>query len=197
MNNDYIKKIKEALETLDSSPLFSDKEVNLVHACTEYLNSKGLKVIGKDNPKHEKINSIDKLINFYYELVEFKLKHERLDINLIRNNVHQDRKIASLFVKSRMEDCGIDEATALAQCAEIIKTVISNIDQFNFKVHISFSIFGQKRFGWVSEKAIDIINNRGRFYRNIEMDEQKVRFYTELMEKEYAKSSRGFLDEEV
>lgn len=102
------------------------------------------------------------LIDFFYTFCGLKLvTEEPHNIKIFIADRNLDRKIAENFVKSRMEASRCDKESALQECADIVLTVLDNIHLFNFTVPLSFYIFDQKDFYWVTKKAIDIVNLQG------------------------------------
>lgn len=152
-----VKAIVEALKVHNSGALFGDKYEQLDKACVTYLKARGGDAILPDKQKF-KIYNIDTLIEFFYLLCMKRLRKQ--GISFYKNNIKIDRRTASLFVKSLMETYGFSKEVAIQKAAEIIETVFLNIEDFKFKTSLSFSIFGQKNFSWVTEKAQLLISLR-------------------------------------
>ena len=152
--NDYIVNIRGAVSESDQTNLYSKGETpQLVMACIEYLKFKGYKVI--QLPKGiDTVKSLDDLISFFYSILGRKHPGYVSDYR----NIAENRAIAKRFVEARSKTSGISKKEALNECAEIIRTVFNNEYEFNFKHKITFRIFGQDKFGWVTDKAIQIIN---------------------------------------
>lgn len=152
----YINAIKEAVSEADQTVLFGNQDsTKLVEACIDYLKFSGYKVTKPAKCVYA-INSIDELISFFYILVD--VKHPEY-VNAHRN-VAENRAIAKRFVQSRMEASNINKKEAFNECAEIIDTVFKYEAEFKFKYDISFRLFGQNKLGWVTDKAIQIINQK-------------------------------------
>lgn len=165
--NDYIVNIRSAVSESDQTNLFAEgKTTQLVKACIEYLKFSGYKVI--QLPKYiYTVKSLDDLISFFYSMLELKHPGHVSDYR----NIAENRAIAKRFVEARSKASGVSKKEALNECAEIIRTVFNHEYDFNFKHKMTFRLFGQDKFGWVTDKAIQIIN------KNLEVG------YEELAEK--------------
>lgn len=165
--NDYIVNIRSAVSESDQTNLFAEgKTTQLVKACIEYLKFSGYKVIRL--PKYiYTVKSLDDLISFFYSMLELKYPGHVSDYR----NIAENRAIAKRFVEARSKASGVSKKEALNECAEIIRTVFNHEYGFNFKHKMTFRLFGQDKFGWVTDKAIQIIN------KNLEVG------YEELAEK--------------
>lgn len=125
-----------------------EREAKKIEKYKEFLIEKGFRV--EDPPKALKFNitRLDELINFFYSRMSLnnpKLKH-------VKRNLGRDRKIASAFVKSRMEK-GINRQRAYSEAAELIDILFKHEDRFKFKYPVeSIGILGQKNLRWVTEK---------------------------------------------
>jgi len=125
-----------------------EREAKKIEKYKEFLIKKGFRV--KNPPKALKFNikTLDELINFFYS--RMSLKHP--DLKLVKRNFGRDRKIASAFVKSRMEK-GINRQRAYSESAELIEILFREEERFKFKYPVkSIGILGQKNLRWVTEK---------------------------------------------
>ena len=68
-----------------------------------------------------------------------------------------NEKHMSLFIKSRQEVNGCSKKVALKECCAIIYTIFTNLKQFNLKNTPQPYMLGQKKCGWITQKALDII----------------------------------------
>lgn len=154
LENKYIVNIGKAISESDQNNLYSNGETTqLVMACIEYLKFKGYKVI--QLPKGiDTVKSLDDLISFFYSILERKYPGYVSDYR----NIAENRAIAKRFVEARRKVSGFSKKEALNECAEIIRTVFNHEHEFNFKYKMTFRLFGQDKFGWVTDKAIQIIN---------------------------------------
>jgi len=152
-----VEKISEAINERNQGALFDSVPDNaaLNSACKDYLCYIGFKVIDPDIPKFH-IEKLDDLIFLFYGLCDSN--HPEL-INSYRN-LGRDRKIMSLFIKARADASGYGISAAMNECATIIETVFEHEKEFNFTVPVSIGFFGQKKFGWVTDKAIQILNKK-------------------------------------
>jgi len=183
-----LEEISEALKDLEQGALFTsveEKHKVLSQACVKYLRYKGFKVVEPDKPTHTNISKLDDLIFHFYGLSD--RLHPELKTSY--RNLAQHRKLASALVKSRMDACGYGFKAALQECAEIIDTIFNHEAEFNFTVPISFGILGQKNCGWITDKAIQIINKN-----KLKTAEERRKKYIEDLEKVYDAEPDGFGD---
>lgn len=174
------------LET-QQSQLFAGDDTSfeaLANACVDYLRYNGFKVVSPNKWRHN-INKLDDLWRFFYTFSD--RKHPEL-INAYRN-LQKDRAIASKFVKSRMEATGFSKENAMNECAEIIETIFEHEAGFKFKIPISFGLLGQNNCGWITDKAIQIMNKK----RLQEKEERRIERIKKMDEK-YESESEGFGD---
>lgn len=152
----YLDKIKEALASAQQLAVLGDPEEALRKACSEYLRSKGYKVVAPDYRIYAK--TPEDLVTYFYD--KYSTVYNISGASPVyRNNIKRDLSTAKKFIASRMEASGVDRATAIRECADIITAVIEHHKEFGFKYALSFSIFGQDKLAWVTQKAVDIINN--------------------------------------
>jgi len=74
------------------------------------------------------------------------------------DNIKNEFRLLRLFVESR-EEKGLNKFNAIQQCVAIIDTIFDYEEEFNFKTPIDIRVIGQAKAGWITEKAIQIINN--------------------------------------
>lgn len=74
------------------------------------------------------------------------------------DNIKNEYRLVRLFVESR-EEKGLNKFNAIQQCVAIIDTIFDHEKEFNFKNPIDIRVIGQAKSGWITEKAIQIINN--------------------------------------
>lgn len=163
MEKDLLNKLKTAVAAIGQSSLFNDPLSELESACEDFLTYRGYRVVKSQKYVHTKVDNTKGLVELFYSLLDKKLDGMNY-FDSYRNSLAQDLATAKRFVESRMEANGVGRDVALKECANIIQTVFRNYDEFKFKYSISFSIFGQKKMGWVTEKALQILN------RSIEED---------------------------
>jgi hypothetical protein len=167
MSKQLIDDILKAINSFNQNNIFSSvcTDHAIEEACCSYLRFKGYSIF---NPKKfsRKINGLDDLISYFYLLLNRRSKNGFMtSYNIIR-----DRVIAKRFLESRMMVSGYSKEYALNECGEIIKTVFENEKEFNFKYELTFSIFGQGKLKWVTDKAISIMNDKLKERYDIESD---------------------------
>ena len=133
--------------------LIGNSDDNLVSACKEFLKYKGYKIV---NPitNVSNISTNQNLVDLFYDLKKYNhpeepssYKNRKLDLRSIR-----------LFVEARMEASNVIKEEALKECALIIRTLFTHEKEFKFKYPITIFSLGQKKSGWITEKALSIMN---------------------------------------
>jgi len=75
------------------------------------------------------------------------------------DNVQRDMRIAKDFIESRMADNSIGKTIALQESVDIIDMIFDYEDEFSFKYPmVNIGILGQGKIGWITQKAIEILN---------------------------------------
>lgn len=184
---DILDRISCALKELDQETIFAspaEKHKTLSEACKKYLRYQGFKVIAPEKSAYN-IKKLDDLIHLFYSFSD--RSHPELMSSY--RSFDRDRKIASGMVKARMEANGYGMPVAMNECAEIIETVFNHESEFNFKIPISFGILGQKNCGWITDKAIQIINRK-----RIKADKERRKKCIAELDKRYDAEPDGFGD---
>lgn len=75
------------------------------------------------------------------------------------SNIKNELRLIRLFVESR-EKTGLNRFNALQQCVAIINAIFDHEEEFNFKNPIDMRVIGQAKAGWITEKALQIVNNK-------------------------------------
>jgi hypothetical protein len=75
-----------------------------------------------------------------------------------------------LFVESR-EKTGLNRYNAIQECVEIIDTIFNHVDKFKFNKPIDLRVLGQGKAGWITHKAILIMNDERQKRRENEIKE--------------------------
>ncbi|RLG43554.1 MAG: hypothetical protein DRN81_06315 [Thermoproteota archaeon] len=152
----FLGGMQKLIAASQQADLFGNKEMfteKSVTICVEFLKGLGYS-IRPPMAYPFKINKLDELIAMFY-----MLEKDIYDAHLLPySNVKRDRAIAKSFVERRMKDDGISKSTAMQQCALIIRTVFRHPEIFKFETPPTFGVFGQGDMGWVTERAIQIIN---------------------------------------
>jgi len=155
----------------------------LEDACVEFLKYKGYKIV-KPLSRFD-VKRLDDLIYLFYAYSD--LKHPEL-INNYRN-LSRDRALAKYFVTAREEASNMCRKAAMDECAEIIATIFEHEVEFNFKIPLTFSVLGQKNCGWITEKAIQIMNKK-----RMNKDEERREALIASLDKKYDAEPGGFED---
>lgn len=147
---DLKSKIHDSLQ----ATILEDDQLKLEASCKELLIYLGYRVIDKQATK-TRLNSAKDLVALFYSFLNYY--HPEWITN--QNENKHDLGLASKFINSRIKT-GINKKLALQQCSDIMEVVFKNEATFNFKLPITFSVFGQDAFGWVTDTALQIINNK-------------------------------------
>lgn len=165
----FISEIKEGIATYFTVDVFSgnsDKE--LVKACKEFLKHKGYKIVDPISDKTD-ISSIKDLVDLFYNLKAYNYPEE---YNAHKNMV-LDLRSVRFFVEARMAAENIIKEQALKECALIIRTLFTHEKEFKFKYPITLFSLGQKKSGWITEKALEIMNKSS--YNRKEREAEELR----------------------
>lgn len=165
--NDILDDLEAVLVAAKQTTITGPNFDPIDNLCIEFLRERGYSVI---KPTHYplKVTKLDDIINLFYLLFN---KHYPT-FAAPYNSEARDRKIAKLFIESRMKADGISRTKALEQCAAIIETVFKNKDSFNFDPYPTFGVFGQQKLGWITEKALGFVNKDLEKFKEIETDKK-------------------------
>ena len=156
--DEFLGKMQKLIVDAEQGQLFGGKDefaTSAAKTCVEYLKGQGYSV----SPPHKyplEIKKLDELIAMFYGFIRNNYPRQMWSYP----NGKKDRPIAKAFIERRMTDDGIDRKTALNQCGLIVRTVLSHPDIFKFEAAPSFGIFGQAKLGWITERALQIINDQ-------------------------------------
>lgn len=167
MEKHYVAIKKGLAETEQTSIFTAGPDDELTKACVAFLKEKGYGIRQPVECAVKDVDTIDKLIGYFYN----RLRNERREYKSVYIHEARDRTIAKRFIMKQMELSGLNEKTAIKECAEIVKTVLDHYDEFHFKFQINFSVFGNDKLGWVTDRAVEIINKKYKAKR--ESDYQK------------------------
>ena len=149
-----LKKALLALEEADNPLLPESAKFNAVLVqCTKLLKSEGYPVLKKVRSSGE-IKNIKDLVEYYYaQLVN------RTNITPYRND-KTDLSIAKRLVKQVQFSTGYTDEAALSKCIEIVRGIFTYSSELNLKPEtmVSFSIFGQDKLAWITQRIIELIN---------------------------------------
>lgn len=85
------------------------------------------------------------------------------------DNIKSDFRLIRLFVESR-EKKGLNRFNAIQQCVAIIDIIFNYEEEFCFKEPISIGVLGQAKSGWITEKALYILNTNLRKEEELEIE---------------------------
>ena len=74
-------------------------------------------------------------------------------------NWQQEMRMTRLFVEA-IELRGLNRSNAIQRGIEIIDTIFNHEEEFRFKNPISIKVLGQGKAGWITGKAIEILNQK-------------------------------------
>ena len=191
MNEDLVNEIKKYVNNLDQIQLVAHNSGDLVQACKNFLVDLGYRII--DPHKYRfKATKIDDLFNLFYELL--KRNHPEQSVYM---NLNKDRAIAKRFLNARMKASDLNKKQALSECAEIILTVFEYESEFKFNLPMTFEMFGQENCGWITSKAVNLINKKRKKLKEAEDEEARDKC-VEMYIKKHGRDSLGYdLDEIV
>lgn len=185
-----IDKLHQEISSLDDGDVFKSKSVvfeDIISVCVDIVKEAGYKVVKKPEDDYDHVDGPIGLLNFFNGLLQYK----HPDFMVSNSNMKKNRSIIRSFINSRKEASNINEKEAIKECAEIIYTIFQHEDEFNFENPINIGLLGQANLGWVTERALSIINTK------VMKEEEKKRdkliaSFEEIYEKE--KISFGDLD---
>ena len=187
--SDIVEKILKCSKDIITQPGFLPTDYSeLEDYCKEFLLKSGYRVVRPLKTRF-KATREDDLFHLFYD----RLKYYHPETS-VYSNLKRDRAIASRFVKARMELGDVSKEYALNECAEIILTVFEHEADFNFNLPLTFEMFGQANCAWITEKAIDIMNEK-REKREAEIIDKMIDEYNEKYIKEHGIESIAFLTE--
>lgn len=135
--------------------------------CVEWLRARGHSVrLPMGHPV--KIKKLDELISMFNGFLDNMYDKHLLPYS----NTKRDRAVAKAFVENRMKHDKISYETALQQCGLIIQTIFTRKDIFRFENPPTFGILGQAEMGWVTDRAVQLINKE--ITKDIETETEKA-----------------------
>lgn len=172
--------------TKDQSTFMSNDdsaEQEMINAAVDFLKRKGYRIQPPIIVDSKVITKKD-LINHFYRRLDSKYPNRR---SHTVPNYALDMQMISKLIQARM-DSGLGERAAIQECVRIINAIFDNEKDFNFKYPIRDTrILGQAKLGWVTAKALSILETR---QREVESEEIKKR-------REAVEFSRHRTDDEV
>jgi len=170
-----ISQIKGVIEELEQPTILARDYGGLVKACTEFLEHQGYKTT-RCHYTYPKIEKLNHLVELFDALMS--RYHPDLIAPFRRRTV--DMSIAKKFLEARMEAGELSKKQALLECAEIINTIFKYESDFSFTMPLTFSMLGQANCGWITDRAIQIMNKK-----KAREDELKAEKAQEACVKEY------------
>jgi len=160
--------IAVSISDLNQPVFFGSKTKDgIIEACIKYLKYNGYRIIYPVEAIKRKITNIDLLIDYFYAKLS-KLHSESESVYVHRG---RDLGIAKAFIDSRVQSTGFSRLEAIKECVCIIDTVFEFEDEFNFKYNFNFSMFGQANQGWITTKALEIMDRERLKHDDIKLDE--------------------------
>jgi hypothetical protein len=188
--SDLVLDIKNCSVGLVDQPGFLVPDyTELAKYCKEFLLDLGYKVVNPVNYKF-KVTRIEDLFNLFYD----RLEYYHPEMTGVYRNLNRDRATASRFVEARAKASGIDEKYALSECAEIILTVFEYEDEFNFNLPLTFEMFGQVNCGWITDKAVRIMN-RDKETKERAIVDKMIDDYNDVYIKKHGIESIAFISQ--
>lgn len=157
MGKSVLSNLQEAVIASKQTNIFGsqDTDQRVKDACVEYLKFHGYRVT---EPKvfDKKINNTRDLVEYFY------MRLNSMDSKKFATSYNKTRDMvaAKRFVESRMAVTGANKDYTLNECGEIIRTIFDNYKDFNFKYDINFSVLGQGKLKWITDKAIQLMNKK-------------------------------------
>jgi hypothetical protein len=137
-------------DMFSNKKMFSEQSADI---CVEFLKGQGYSVRPPMGYPVE-ITKLDDLITVFYGHLRNIYEPHLLPYS----NDKRDRAVAKSFVEGRMETDMVSRHAALQQCALIIETIFKHPEIFKFETPPTFGILGQKGMGWVTDRAVQLIN---------------------------------------
>jgi len=132
-------------------PGMSSEEIKIEEA-KKILIGAGYKIV-EPLVVNESVNNLPKLLNYFYMRL-FTICPDK-QLTTIKN-FQKDMKLIKKFVESRK--INMNEQAAIQECIAIIDVIFDYTWEFNFKRPITIEVLGQVKSGWITEKAVFILN---------------------------------------
>jgi hypothetical protein len=157
-NDPKLKKLQQSLDDFTSGNFLIPDDVkrdNLVRCCIDILKDCGyiIKIPAKNVSNVTNMN--DLILHYYTRL-------DRFYPNIRPNrDEKKDRKIGSDLIKRIKNDFNLEYKSALLEAVKIIDIILANPDRFEIEHGMvgSFSILGQGKMKWLTDKAISALNS--------------------------------------
>jgi len=151
--------IEEAIKTMEDAGYIVVKETKEIK---QLAIDAGYRVNDIIKVKTE-VDSLPRLVGYFYSRL-YKKYPNRMGVP----NYARDRFIAKQFVQSKIQ--GVSEKVAMQECVEIIDVIFDYEEEFDLEYPIKdIGILGQAKLGWVTEKAVSLLNHKRE-------EEEKIQF---------------------
>lgn len=173
--NEILDKLEHCLLNLKQTTLVGPNFNSVDELCVDWLKLRGYSV---HSPKEypSKITKSDDIISLFYLLFEKYYP----GFNIPYNKTAHDRKLAKMFIESRMAADGISRDKALEQCASIVENFFRYKDKFEFEAAPNFGVFGQANMGWLTNRIVELMN-KDMLELKEEKNERLVENQTEMI----------------
>jgi hypothetical protein len=144
------------------NPNISPEEIRIAEAKMILIKA-GYKIV---DPLvvNENVNNQSRLLNYFY--MRLFTRYPEKQLTTIKN-FQKDGKLISKFVEARKVD--MDEQAAIQECVAIIDVIFDYGYEFKFRHPITIGVLGQAKSGWITEKAVSILNRE-----LVKKDEEEV-----------------------
>jgi hypothetical protein len=115
---------------------------------------------------NDKVVNLLDLRNYFYRRLWNKYPNNQY----VEGNIKSEMRAFKLFVESR-EKTGLNRFNAIQECVEIINIIFDHADKFKFNRPIDLRVLGQGKAGWITHKAIIIMNDERQKRREKEVQE--------------------------
>ncbi len=113
---------------------------------------------------NDKVVTLIDLRNYFYARLWAKYPGRR---SQHRENPAYELRMLRLFVES-LEGRGFSRMKATQYGVDIIDTIFVHENEFNFKMPIAMRVLGQGKSGWITSKAIEILDKKYDKNRELE-----------------------------
>jgi len=117
---------------------------------------------------NDKVINITDLRNYFY--MRLWRHYPNQQSYHIEGNIRNEMRAFKLFVESR-EKTGLNRFNAIQECVEIIDVIFDHANKFKFNKPIDLRVLGQGKAGWITHKAILIMNDEHQKSREKEIKE--------------------------
>ena len=129
---------------------------------------------------NSKITNIPELRSYFNKKVWAKYYDHQT--HWMEGNLEQELRAFRLFVEAR-EESGLNRFNAIQQCVAIIDTIFEHEDEFHFNRPVDIRIIGQGKAGWITQKALLIMNDKDHEQKESEFKDRVAQIELEEGEK--------------